>query len=410
MALDKKTSEVKDHATYSASGAERWLNCPGSIKLAALAPEQPDSPYAIEGTEAHACLEFILKNRANFSAALKTAAKKWDSDMVEHAKSAAETILGWLGDTAGGELLVETRVDSTPFLGVEGQFGTLDVAIAQEFGRLRIIDYKYGAGHAVDPAGADGKGNPQLCYYGLGVSHLFDHNFSEVELIIIQPRAYHESGETVRSFTMPIDDLLTWRDTFKKGVGETLKSIPYLQAGSWCRYCAAATQCPELKDLSFKRAQIVFDDGKGLQSVPEPRMITLPNLSTILDACDRLEDWIGRVREHAVHVLERGSEIEGFKLVAKRGIRKWTDEETIGAEAKRKFGDVAFTAPKLLSPAQLEKTARTTPGIDEWVSARVTAESSGTTLVRATDKRQAVRTIENIFPDALQGKLPKAKK
>ncbi len=421
MPLDTKTSEVKEHATYSASGAERWLNCPGSIKLSEGAPEQRESEYAAEGTAAHACLEFLLKNRTKLEAAIKTALKTWEPEMVEHARDAVELIVNRQAMASGSVILCETRVNSTPFLGVEDQFGTLDVSVVQEFGRLLITDYKYGAGYAVDPEGEDGKGNPQLVYYALAVSHEYGHCFSDVELMVIQPRAYHETGETVRSFIMSIDDLKAWEVEFRQGVKRTLQPKPALASGSWCRWCPAATLCPELKTKALKQAQIVFDDEVGLQTVPEPKMITLPNLGTILDACDRLEDWIGKVREHAVHVLERGGDINGFKLVAKRSPRRWVDEDKIGAEARKRFGDLAFTPPKLLSPAKLETAAKTSKGIDEWVTARVTDKSSGTTLVRATDKRPAVRPLDQVFaepvkalpavfPSALQGKLTAGKK
>jgi hypothetical protein len=417
MAFETKTSEVKDHATFSASGAERWLNCPGSIKLAEKAPPAPESEYAAEGTAAHACLEFLLKNRWKLEAATKTARKKWDPDMVEHALFAVGWVLEKAAGLPGSEILSETRVDSTPFLKVPDQFGTLDVSIVQEFGRLVVIDYKYGAGHAVDPEGDGGEGNSQLVYYALALSYVYGHTFTEVELVIIQPRAYHESGDVVRSFVMSMDALLAWGPRFEAGALEAQAKAPGFASGPWCRWCQAATICPELKTKALKQAQVVFNDETGLESVPEPKLITLPNLTTILDACDRLDDWIGKVREHALHVLERGGDIPGFKLVAKRGIRKWKDEDEVSAEARERFGDMAFTTPRLLSPAQLEKAARTAKGVDEWVSARVTAESSGTTLVRESDKRPAVRPLEKVFADepktlpaALQGKIPSSGK
>lgn len=422
MTFDSKTSEVKDHATFSASGAERWLNCPGSIRLSEQAPEQAESKYALEGTEAHACLEFLLKNRLRLKAAKKAAAKKYDPDMIEHAEAAVRWVEDRLAAYPGAELLCETRVDSSPFTCAD-QFGTLDISIVQEFGTLTIVDYKYGAGYAVDPEGARGQtqgiGNPQLAYYGLAVSHQYEHNFAEVELVVIQPRAYHESGDVIRAFKMSMEDLLAWGPIFKKGVNACERADAAFVSGSWCRWCPAAIICPELKTASLKKAQIVFSDTKGVESVPEPTLAKIPSLSVWLDACDQLEAWIGKVREHAEHVLSRGIEVPGFKLVAKRSPRRWVDDGTLSDEAREKFGDKAFTEPKLLSPAQLEKAARSTQGIDEWVSARTTAESSGTTLVRETDKRPAVRPMEKVFgtvdaevsaPLVLQGRIPKVKK
>lgn len=423
MALDTKTSEQKDHATFSASGSERWLNCPGSIALCEKAPEQHSSKYADEGTKAHACLEFLLKNRANLAAATKTAKKNpdWDADMVKHALAVVEWVEERHAAMPGSVVLSETKVDSSPFT-CDGQFGTLDISIVHEFGRLVVVDYKYGAGIAVDPDGDDDKGNSQLVYYALGLSHQYHHNFSDVELVVFQPRAFHESGEKVRSHVLTMEQLLAWIPVFQGGVFDAKMPDPKLAAGSWCRWCAAAVICPQLKNKAMKQAQIAFSDTMGVESMPEPKMIQIPNLGTMLEAADRLEDWIKKVREHAIHVLERGEPVKGFKLVNKKSPRRWKDEEAAAVVARKQYGERCFSVPELLSPAQLEKAAKNAPGLEKFMEAHTTNVSSGTTLVAESDKRPAVKPIQEVFavpalppkatfapgrtfPVALQGKL-----
>ncbi len=393
----KTAKSEKAHATYSASGAERWLSCPGSIKLSERAPPQPESPYALEGTRAHKCLEAILKrNDYGFD---------YPKEMHEHAVKASEWIEDYRDRLPGSVLFTEQKVDSSPFT-CDGQFGTLDAAIVQEFGKLVVIDYKYGAGVAVDPEGADGRGNPQLVYYALALSHQYGHNFAEVELVVIQPRAYHESGNTTRTFSMSMDELLRWEDIFLDGVFETNLRDPALIPGKWCRWCPAAVICPELKDKSLKEAKIVFDDDNGLQSMPAPDKIKIPGLAKMLDACDRLEEWIGKVREHAFHQLESGHDVKGWKLVQKRPTRKWRDGELARRSAAAEFGPKAFTDPELLSPAQLEQTPLATrKGFIEWFGKHVISESSGLTMARDDDKRDAVRSVDEVFKDEPK-KLP----
>lgn len=388
---------ASDHATFSASGAERWLNCPGSIKLSEKAPLQPESEYAREGTEAHACFEFLLKNHQRLGSALKQAAKTYPDDMVQHVLGAANWVLEQYHASHGAELLSEMKVDSSSFT-CGGQFGTLDAAVIREFGRLTVIDYKHGAGVAVDP-----DGNPQLAYYALALSERYNHNFSEVETVIIQPRAFHESGETVRSVTMTMDELLSWRTKFLDGVRAAKAIAPPYKAGKWCRWCPAAVICPELKTNALKDARAVFSDETGLTSVPEPQSFQLPKLGTILDACERLEAWTAKVREHARHVLEQGQTIPGWKLVDKRGQRKWADAGRASSNARRIFGEKAFSKPELLSPAQLEKQCRGDKSVAKFVESETVTQSSGTTLVRDNDGRPATRKIEQVF-----SKLPKA--
>lgn len=397
--LDGKTSQNKDHAVYSASGSERWLKCPASIELCKKAPPQRESVYAAEGTKAHACFEFLLKNRGQLKIAKKVARRNFmDDEMVGHAVDAVEWILEQVGDDESAEVLCETKVDSS-FFTCDGQFGTLDATIVREFDRLTVIDYKYGAGVVVDPAGTDGRGNSQLVYYALGVSQLYHHNFSEVELVVIQPRAYTGDGKTTRTFTLSIEDLLAWVPVFQAGVARTndpkAKAIP----GSHCKFCDATPICPGMKEETFQKAQIAFAPDDSLMSVPEPTMITIPNLGNILQACDRLEDWIEKVRNHAHHVLERGGEVPGYKLVEKRGTRKWNDIKKQTKDAVNQFGDVALCEPEILSPAQLEKVFKKNAAVARFIEDNTNTRSSGLTLVTESDKRPAVNPATKAFAD-----------
>lgn len=383
--------EEKDHAEFSASGSYRWLNCPGSIALSKQAPKLPDSPYAIEGTKAHACLEFLLKNRKSLSKAIRILRKECEKEMVDHAVDAAVWILNLYTAYPGSELLCEMQVDSSPFT-CEGQFGTLDAAIVESFGRLTVIDYKYGAGVAVDPEGEDGRGNPQLIYYALALSHQYAHLFSDVELIVIQPRAHHESGNTIRSAVFSMDEILAWEKVFKKGVREAKKPSAPLVQGDWCRWCPGIVICPKIKEKAFSEAQIVFDD----ETVKDPSLEPIPNLAKMLGVCDMLEEWIDKVRRHAFHMAEKGHKIDGWKIVQKRAVRKWARPEKVADEAWHAFGTKAFSEPELLSPAQLEKKLKG-GHMKQWIEERTIRQSSGVTLVRESDKRLAVESAKDVF-------------
>lgn len=393
-------TDTKEHATYSASGAERWLGCPGSIKLSAKAPKQPESKWAKEGTEAHKVLETML------ICGQQTVTR--NDEMYAHAKTAFTWIKNRQREL-DAHLLVEHKVDSSPFT-CPDQFGTLDAAIVQEFGTLVVVDYKYGAGIPVDPSGVDGNGNPQLVYYALALSHAYDHNFSDVELVVIQPRAHHEDGP-IRTHKMSMEELLQWEHVFKEGVYETKMKDPALIPGKWCRFCPAAVICPALKNQSLKEAQVVFDDQVGLVRAPEPAHLKQQNLGRVLTACDRLEEWIEKVREYAFHQVERGHRVDGWKLVNKRATRRWRDERKAADEAKRIFGAKAFSSPELLTPAQLEKAmGQSSERLSKWLGVHTTNESSGYTLVRDEDKRPAVRPVEDVFSEVPARALPPTKK
>jgi len=81
----------------------------------------------------------------------------------------------------------------------------------------------------------------------------------------------------------------------------------------------------------------------------------------------------------------------GFKLVAKRAIRAWAATDKFLARAMNGLGydgDKVFVK-KLRSPAQMEKIM--SPEAFEEITEYIKKDSSGTTLVRDSDKRPAVK-------------------
>ncbi len=151
------------HATFGASSSHRWLNCPGSIKLSEHAPPGKESEYALEGTRAHECLDYLLKHAGSYGAAYSFVVERYGLEMVEHVLTAFDWVMERLNRFSPDDVVLhtETRVDASPFT-CEGQFGTVDVALAAEFGKLTVIDFKYGAGIPVDVVDESGNLNTQL--------------------------------------------------------------------------------------------------------------------------------------------------------------------------------------------------------------------------------------------------------
>jgi hypothetical protein len=103
-----------------------------------------------------------------------------------------------------------------------------------------------------------------------------------------------------------------------------------------------------------------------------------------------LSDWIGKVQSEAMHRIDDGQEIPGWKLVAKRAIRKWTDDkkmiEKLVAEGCDPQ-DLVTMKPK--SPAAIEKLLKSTPEKFDTVKGLIDATSSGNTLAHDNDLREA---------------------
>lgn len=367
---------IKKHAKFSASGAHRWLNCAAFVNLAELVPPSPDNKYSIEGTRAHACLEKYMSSGLSVNLL-----KEYGEEMVAHAKKATLDILNISQYDPTQKthcLLVEEKMD-LKFLDSEAG-GTVDAAVVEEYGTLYVFDYKYGQGIMVDP-----KENEQMILYALGIAHKYSYNFSRVVLVILQPRA--KTGDTVKMWETSVDELLEWGKRFKKAIIQANAVNPKSTPGDWCKWCPAAAVCPAIGHAALTKARHDFPSALTTTSVQ--------NLGKTLKEINKVKIWIKAVEKLAFEELSRGREVEGFKLVPKRGIRKWANPLIAIREAARAFGDDAFTS-QLKSPAQLSKIDKHT--ID-FVKKHSVSISSGMTVVPDTDKRKSINYIDIDFAD-----------
>lgn len=219
--------------------------------MSAKVPEPATSKYAAEGTEAHACLEVILKNHAQKPYTIsKVLERSHPKAMVNHALRAYEEIVRDLDSES--ELLCETRVD-LGFVAPD-MFGTVDAAIVNYLGNLKVYDFKYGAGFVVEA-----KDNPQLIYYALGLAYKYDFLFEEVTLSIIQPRGFHKAGP-IREFTMSVHALRLWEERFRRGVEAAMKPRAKMVSGYWCKFCPAKNICPEYATRHTKNEESDFTE------------------------------------------------------------------------------------------------------------------------------------------------------
>lgn len=407
----KRIKEVKDkaekddgksHAVYGASTAERWKNCHGSVALLATVPKRPSGPAALEGSLAHLCLEIMIEHRDEILDTKMALQKHFPGDMVDHCFETWEYLVNRAKKTKGATLYSEQKVDSSHFT-KPGQFGTVDCALVEEFGLLRVTDFKYGRGVV------EAKDNLQMIYYALAISKQFDHNFSEVEIEIIQPRAEHRDGK-IRVHRMGMEELLAHEKPFRQAVKECEGPNPALNAGPWCKWCDAKAVCPAIGNEKAREAGIDFDEipdelQENFARKELAESLKPAQLSKILAAFEYVEMYIKAVREHAHQLVESGKRINGYCLVDKRADRKWASEK-VATEAKKMWGPVAFSPAALLPPAQLEKVLSVEfdkKAVEAWVAKRTVKESSGKNLV-------PVSKTTNEFSDIPGKKITRGKK
>jgi len=204
--MGETTVKHASHTLLSPSSSHRWLNCPGSVQLTKDLPEETSS-FADEGTLAHDVHEAILTDNAMFNFGIIS------DEMLNAVKISTSYIQNVIENRGLNEidLLVEVELSlkSYDVPGLEG--GTADALlitcppISNKITEIELIDYKHGAGIAVDV-----EGNTQLMLYALGAVltlRLADH--VRVKMTIAQPRRYHKDG-IIRSCSLSARDLRRW--------------------------------------------------------------------------------------------------------------------------------------------------------------------------------------------------------
>lgn len=397
---------TRAHSPFGASSAKRLLACPPSYALThRLGAPSKSSKYAAEGTLAHSLAEDFLKTGKVVALSVGETRNvdghdvKIDEDMLEFVSVYTNYVE--VLRTIGYEVWLERRVSPDwlwlPKAPPVDLFGTADcVAFDADTKTLLVADLKYGRGVPVEA-----RWNPQLLYYALGaireISTLMGGAGPKIEHIkttIIQPRAPHPDGP-IRDFTYTLGQVVGWgREVLKPGVHTAVEELNKTYTyGDHCQFCPVRVQCPELQRLAGEKASTAFvEEDMTDEELPE-----------LLKVADAIEIWMSSVRTYAHERMLDGHEVPGFKLVAKRAVRRWTAEDEVEG-LLTKFGVPAATTHErsLKSPAQILKAVKSNRELSDALNERVTAQSTGTTIAPVNDPRPAVearRAAADVFDD-----------
>jgi len=364
------------------------------------------SSYADEGTAAHELGEKALRSGGMPHAFMGQTFNGFPvtQDMANNVNVYVEHVRSLQAEAGVGGLL-EHRFSLKNLNPPAPMSGTADFVLHdKKKKRLHVVDLKYGAGVPVDV-----NDNPQLMYYALGavVSLGLTQQVNDVYMTIVQPRIDHPDGP-VRTQVLTPTDLLDFSIDLLAGADRALVENAPLQSGSHCRFCKAHAICPKVREEAMEVLGTEFDlvpieDGEVSQTPPDPRLMTLEQIATLLPKFDAVEDWMRSVRAFAFSEAEGGKQIPGYKLVAKQAHRKWAVPEAdvvsfakAEMEAKVKDFNLDYLYERsLVSPAQMEKllgykSKQKLPG--ELVSKK----SSGNTLVGIDDPRPAVNLLSAV--------------
>jgi hypothetical protein len=251
----------RKHALCSASSAERWLECPGSVGLSMTVPEPPTSSYALEGTQAHEFSEEILHQWLKDNYDLK-------DDFIERMRERNPEMFEFVMSYVYACVEESMAFDKTPVIRIEqrltfsedmAMFGTADfIATGLQDGISTgvIVDLKYGRGKKVKT-----EENPQLAYYAVALRRCSKKKLERVKVRIVQPRI--EGAST--SITFSKEDLDAWDMKLTLGAEQALwmaskHKTPVYKEGNWCWFCPAKQVCPEIARKLHERIVEQFPD------------------------------------------------------------------------------------------------------------------------------------------------------
>ena len=379
------------HALLSASSASRWLHCTAAPRFEEQFPEKT-SEYAEEGRLAHAICELKVIKKFTTQLTPRTYTTRLNklkkdplytdemdktSDLyVEHLTEKAMTY------DSTPSVAVEVQVDFAEYV-PEG-FGTCDcIMIGGD--TLNITDYKHGKGVPVSA-----EGNAQMRLYALGAlkryAPIYGSTIKKVCMTIDQPRIQDEPSTE----TITVEELRAWGESIKPAAAKAYMGLGEFCPGEHCRFCRGKAQCKARAAINTAREE--FKDCVPQNGEKPPLfgqgVLTDEEIGDLLVRGKELVAWYKDLEEYALNALLNGGTIPGWKAVAGRSNRTFTDTDAAVAAVIAAGYDEALVyerKPKTLT--ELEKLM----GKAEFTAklgAYVVKPLGKPTLAPMTDKRE----------------------
>lgn len=376
------------HALLSASSASRWLVCTAAPRFEEGLPEST-SEYAEEGRLAHAIGELKVTKKCTpmstrtYNTRLNKLKKdplytpEMDKTTDLYLEHITEQVMAY--DTAP-TVAVEVQVDFSDYV-PEG-FGTCDCCIIGG-DLLSIVDYKHGKGVPVSAVG-----NPQMRLYALGALHryapVFGDTIKRVRMTIDQPRL-----DSYTTDEITVEELRAWGESIKPIAQKAFSGLGEFVPGDHCRFCRGKAQCRARANINTALEDFKNCVPAGKQPRGEGKVLTDAEIGDLLERGKLLVQWYKDLEEYATEALLAGKEIPGWKLVAGRSNRTFTDQDAaIQAVIAAGYDEALVYDRKPKTLTELEKLMGKAE-FAEKIGSFVTKPLGKPTLAPASDKREA---------------------
>lgn len=307
------------HALLAPSSAFRWVFCPLSASLEAAYPETEPSPASLEGTAAHWVVEMQLRGTPVALGDIAPNGVTVTRDMLEGAELVQADIVAALGRNWSDVLFIEKcvqipRIHPTDNWGTPDYFAWAQPSVTEDHDTLRVWDYKFG--HGIVEAFE----NWQLLDYAIGI--LGDAYLPEtvLELIVVQPRAYHRDGP-VRRWRIRAGDLgqyfLRLRESAALATGP---NPPALVTTEGCANCRGRHACEALQREAYRAA----DKAKEFGAFDLSGHALGLELRELRRAQDVLKARVSGLEEEAAARIKKGERVAFWMMESTPGRLAWT--------------------------------------------------------------------------------------
>ena len=380
----------RTHALLSASGAHRWLNCPGSALLEQQFPDV-SSGAAAEGTLAHELAERKMRNyfhkdygKRDLARDIKELKKDpvWQDEMLRYTDDYLDYVKGVdLAVKGNVHADIERRVYFSEYT-LAGQddeyegFGTADCILV--YGdTIHVIDFKYGK----SPDGrVSAEHNPQMMLYALGAFNLYRLicPVKNIKMSIVQPRL----PDGISEWGCTLNDLQAFGEYVKERAALALSGEgEFCPDAKTCKWCRAKASC---RARAEKNVAMAFDAGKL------PPLISTEEAGRYLSIGEDVAKWLDDLQEWALKECLAGKEVPGWKAVEGRSTRVWTDmDQAFDALARQGIDGTLLYERKPLTLAQVEKMIGKAD-FQAYVGKYVVKAAGKPTLVKTSDRRPAI--------------------
>lgn len=383
-----------EHALLAPSSADRWVNCPGSVRFEAQYPEKPPHPMTEEGTAIHEVAAKVLQDfierdvkghtfkRADFLNTTASNGVVITGEMLDVAEVYIRDVMQVSTRFKGAKVLLEHRVfmDSIH----PENWGTLDAAILfydMDARELVVEDLKAGWGIV------EVWDNWQLLDYVFGLlSDMLKRNWplpEVIELRLVQPRPYHRQGP-VRVQRIHMSELSSYAERLKASAYDALGPDPTFQAGKWCDHCLGCATCPAAMQAGYR----VIERLRNITAQDLSGEALGKHLTWLDDAKVLLKALYDALEDKALIDIQQGRGVPGYEWASKESRVKWTapmaDVHAIGDLYGVELRVVEAPTPKQAITAGIPETV---------INSMSSSHKTGIKLVKA-DIRLAEKTFK----------------